>query len=337
MPTFNKSKTIRCAALIFAVIIFSIGVLYRPNSLINAIPTDCLVQQFDTDPWIVSFKKDSSYCTSNTSTTPIQGVRSGNFKELRSDNLNSIDPSYWDLMNTTFFCNKAIFSPDNIKLVNGGGITLNIERRTTKDRMFTAADLSTKDTAEAKFRFGRFETIFKPAKESGVISSFFLYRFDPWQEIDAEFLGNDTSKMLINVYYNPGQEGDLYNYGLRGTPIVIDLGFDASLDFHRYSIEWEPDEIRWFVDDKLVHVRRDGVPTPIPKLPMRFHVNTWPICSKELAGEFSPTMPVISAELKSVKISGWVPPPQNRIIEFIKSIRFRSKTDEWRESAKWMK
>ncbi len=27
---------------------------------------------------------------------------------------------------------------------------------------------------------------------------------------------------------------------------------------------WEADEIRWFVDDRLIHVRRDGRPTPIP-------------------------------------------------------------------------
>jgi beta-glucanase (GH16 family) len=217
-----------------------------------------------------------------------------------------------------------------------GGVKLNIERQAAQDRAYTAADLTTKDTPEAHFKFGRFETVFKPTKEPGVVSSFFLYRFDPWQEIDAEFLGNDTTKILLNVFYNPGQPGDLYNYGLRGTPVVIDLGFDASLEFHRYAIEWEPEEIRWFVDDKLIHVRRAGLPTPIPQLPMRFHVNTWPICSEELAGKFSPTRDSMGSELKSVTISQWVPPPQKRLMDFLSSLKWWGSDTDWRQTAPWL-
>jgi beta-glucanase (GH16 family) len=118
---------------------------------------------------------------------------------------------------------------------------------------------------------------------------------------------------------------------------VIDLGFDASLEFHRYAIEWEPEEIRWFVDDKLIHVRRAGLPTPIPHLPMRFHVNTWPICSEELAGKFSPARVSMGSELKSVTISQWVPPPQKRLSDFINSLKWWDSTTDWRHSAPWLK
>jgi beta-glucanase (GH16 family) len=324
-------------ALFFGLVIFAVGVLYRPSSSIPAAPVACTAQQFDTDPWIVPFKKASSYCTQTPSATPTAGSRSGNFKTLRTDTLKTIDPTYWDRMDTTFFCNQAVFSPNNIVQMPEGGVKLNIERQAAQDRAYTAADLTTKDTPEAHFKFGRFETVFKPTKEPGVVSSFFLYRFDPWQEIDAEFLGNDTTKILLNVFYNPGQPGDIYNYGLRGTPVVIDLGFDASLEFHRYAIEWEPDEIRWFVDDKLIHVRKAGAPTPIPKLPMRFHVNTWPICSEELAGKFSPTRDSMGSELKSVTISQWVPPPQKRLMDFFSSLKWWGSEADWRQSAPWLR
>jgi beta-glucanase (GH16 family) len=323
-------------ALFFGLLIFAVGVLYRPISSIPAAPVACTAQQFDTDPWIVPFKKESSYCTQTPSAAPTAGSRSGNFKALRTDGFKTIDPTYWDRMDTTFFCNQAVFSPNNIVQMPEGGVKLNIERQAAQDRAYTAADLTTKDTPEANFKFGRFETVFKPTKEPGVVSSFFLYRFDPWQEIDAEFLGNDTTKILLNVFYNPGQPGDLYNYGLRGTPVVIDLGFDASLEFHRYAIEWEPEEIRWFVDDKLIHVRRAGLPTPIPQLPMRFHVNTWPICSEELAGKFSPTRDSMGSELKSVTISQWVPPPQKRLMDFISSLKWWGSTADWRQTAPWL-
>lgn len=333
---FSGIPTMLRPALFFGLVIFAVGVLYRPRSSLPAAPVACTAQQFDTDPWIVPFKKASSYCTQTPSAAPMAGSRSGNFKTLRTDAFKTIDSTYWDRMDTTFFCNQAVFSPNNIVQMPEGGVKLNIEREAAQDRAYTAADLTTKDTPEAYFKFGRFETVFKPTKEPGVVSSFFLYRFDPWQEIDAEFLGNDTTKILLNVFYNPGQPGDLYNYGLRGTPVVIDLGFDASLDFHRYAIEWEPEEIRWFVDDKLIHVRKAGAPTPIPKLPMRFHVNTWPICSEELAGKFSPTRDSMGSELKSVTIAQWVPPPQKRLMDFLSSLKWWGSDADWRQSASWL-
>ena len=80
------------------------------------------------------------------------------------------------------------------------------------------------------------------------ITAFFLHRNDPWQELDIEFLGKDTSKVLLNVYFNPGSEGAGWNFGVRGKPVLSDLGFDASHEYHKYSIEWEPHEIRWLVD-----------------------------------------------------------------------------------------
>lgn len=81
-----------------------------------------------------------------------------------------------------------------------------------------------------------------------------------------------------------------------GAPIAIELGFDASEAFHTYAIEWTPDEIRWFVDDRLVHRRVLWDPTPIPDLPMTLHVNTWPTRSEELAGRLvRESLPAVAA------------------------------------------
>ena len=143
-------------------------------------------------------------------------------------------------------------------------------------------------------------------------------------------MGRDTTKLLINVFYNPGDEGDLYNYGFRGTPVLIDLPFDAADDFHRYAIEWDPLEIRWFADDQLIHVRPAGRPTPIPHLPMRFHLNSWPICSEELAGPIDKAALPATAEIRSVTISSWHAPlggmPEGGPVP-----------SNWRERASWMK
>ena len=168
-----------------------------------------------------------------------------------------------------------------------------------KDRKYTSASLTTRE----EFLYGKFEVILKPNKSPGIVSAFFLHRNDPWQEIDFEFLGNDTSSFLTNVYYNPGTEGTNNNYGVRGTPIRVKLGFDASENFHKYRIEWDPNDIRWYVDDKLVLARSVWQPTPIPDMPMNFFVNAWPTKSEELAGILDEGNLPTKLTVKSVTIS----------------------------------
>lgn len=119
------------------------------------------------------------------------------------------------------------------------------------------------------------------------MTGFFLHRDSPRQEIDIEITGNHPARLLVNVFYNPGAEGAKFDYGYRGTPTTMPLGFDASKASHRFAIEWDPCEIRWFVDGRLVYRRAEWNPTPIPHLPMTLHVNTWPSRSRELAGRLA--------------------------------------------------
>jgi hypothetical protein len=134
------------------------------------------------------------------------------------------------------------------------------------------------------FRYGRFEADIRAAPGSGLITGFFLHRAAPRQEIDIELAGADPSGMLVNVYFNPGDDGADMNYGYRGSPVRIDLGFDATADVHRYAIDWRPGRLTWLVDGRVVHERVGWDPTPIPHLDMRLHANLWAPRSTELAG-----------------------------------------------------
>ena len=148
--------------------------------------------------------------------------------------------------------------PENLSFSDEGArLTFRKERTGVRD--YTSASIC----SIASYLYGRFEAELRAARCSGLITAVFLHRFFPRQEIDIELLGCNPTKLLINVYYNPGDDGAELNYGYRGTPVQIDLGFDASEDFHRYAIEWEPTGIRWFVDDKLIHERASWDPTPI--------------------------------------------------------------------------
>lgn len=119
--------------------------------------------------------------------------------------------------------------------------------------------------------------------------------------------------------YNPGTEGARMDYGYRGTPVLIDLGFDATADFHTYAIEWSPNEIRWYVDGKLIHKRSNWSPTPIPHLPMKFHLNLWPSVSRELAGKIDHKKLPAKLLLKSATVvANRMPPSSDESEEYVR-------------------
>jgi len=199
------------------------------------------------------------------------------------DDLAQIQSERWLLRNDTFPGNLGLFRPANVTAAASGGLSLAVVEEPLGVRNLSAAAISSR----ASFLFGRFEATLQATDVPGLVTGFFLHRDSPRQEIDVEILGNRPDQLLINVFYNPGSDGAKFDYGYRGTPATIKLGFDASKALHRFTIEWNPFEIRWFVDQKLVHRRATWEPTPIPHLPMTLHVNTWPTKSRELAGRLA--------------------------------------------------
>lgn len=152
------------------------------------------------------------------------------------------------------------------------------------------------------FGHGRFEAEIRAAPGSGLVTGFFLHRGTPLQEIDIEFPGSDPWRMLANVYFNPGDDGMAMSFGYRGSPCSIDLGFDASADFHRYAIDWRPGRVAWLVDGSVVHERVGWDPTPIPHLEMRVHANLWAPRSEELAGRIDERRLPAGAVFRSVSV-----------------------------------
>ena len=115
------------------------------------------------------------------------------------------------------------------------------------------------------YGYGRYEVSMKAIKNDGVVSSFFTYTGpsdnNPWDEIDIEILGKDTTKVQFN-YYTDGKGQHEY---------LFDLGFDASEDFHTYAFEWHKDKIVWFVDGIEAHTATYKLPVTESKIMM----NAW--------------------------------------------------------------
>lgn len=276
------------------------------RSLMNRVPIssrDCVAKEHDKHPWVRRPESIENYVGTSDEIGGF-GTRTGSFSPQLTDSFNSISPMHWDFLNNSFPYNLVKFTQDNIKLNKNNGIQIQVRNETIDDRELSSGALK----SQLEYQFGRFEIEMKPVKGHGLISAFFLYRIDPWQEIDIEFLGNNTSQMLVNVYFNPGEDGTILNHGSSGTPVIVNLGFDASTNVHHYAIEWDPNEIRWFVDNDLVHVRRTGFPTPIPNLPMKVFLNLWAPGNSHLAGKLEKDELPKTTEIKSVVLSNWLEP-----------------------------
>lgn len=238
------------------------------------------VPKRDSSPWVI----DSRMSWEGIATAAIED-RPTNTEILVkiTDRLEFHDTKLWHLRSDTFTDNLALFRPTNINFDTGIGAVLSVKKEPVAVRNYTAASISSQD----QYLFGKFEAIMQVSNVPGVVTGLFLYRNSPRQEIDIEIAGNQPDRLLVNVFYNPGSEGANFDYGYRGSPTYINLGFDASKKMHRYAIEWSLNEIRWLVDDNVVHKRSIWNPTPIPHLPMTFHVNNWVSRSKQLAGRIN--------------------------------------------------
>jgi len=238
-------------------------------------PTEWL--RHDDSPWTAKVDDEWRGMDACLSKGP-NGSAKGSF--MFEDHFERIDASRWFLRNDTFSGNLALFRHENVLLKPNRGLSLVVKEQLLGVRALSAGAISSR----SQYRFGRFEATFQASDIAGVVTGFFLHRNCPRQEIDIEIRGNRPDRLLVNVFYNPGTDGARFDYGYRGTPFQVDLGFDASKAVHQYAIEWEPNEIRWYVDQKLVHRRVIWGPTPIPNLPMTLHMNIWATNSHELAG-----------------------------------------------------
>ena len=126
---------------------------------------------------------------------------------------------------------------------------------------YTAAEHRTNDF----YGYGLYEVSMKPIKNVGVVSSFFTYTGpsdgNPWDEIDIEFLGKDTTIVQFNYFTN----------GQGNHEFIYDLGFDAAEEFHTYGFEWKADSITWYVDGEAVHTAEEN----IPSTPSKIMMNVW--------------------------------------------------------------
>jgi hypothetical protein len=170
----------------------------------------------DSSPWIVPPKDWHGIPLAEVSGRSTRGSNGGRV----SERFERLDRALWMLRDDTFPSNLALFSPDNFSIGSDSVVRLTLRKERTSVREFTSASICSLQ----HYLYGRFVAEVRSANVPGLITGVFLHRNSPRQEIDIEFLGKDTTKIPVNVYYNPGSEGARIKYGYRGCASTYRLG-----------------------------------------------------------------------------------------------------------------
>ena len=134
--------------------------------------------------------------------------------------------------------------------VSGGLLTISAKEEAFGGKAYTSARLRTKDLGD--WRYGRFEMRAKMPIGRGIWPAFWMLPTDEvyggWPfsgEIDIlEYLGQDPSRIFGTLHYG----GPFSTFVSTATTLSSGTFHDG---FHEFALEWDPHEIRWYLDGQL--------------------------------------------------------------------------------------
>ncbi len=231
----------------------------------------------------------------------------GTFELLYRDDFETLDSARWQLMTHSWSGNAALFSSSAAQVADGMlTISLTPAPEGTMDsggvaKSFLGAEVRSVDT----LTYGRVKARAKLAAGSAVVSSLVTiytpWPADNWNELDIEYLGKTTSDVQFNsmVYLGPPTTPPVAQAVTpTDDPLIKPLGFDASADFHEYTIEWTPRSARFLVDDVLL--REWDKHIDLMTLPQNVLLTIWASESPGWAG------PITEDTGKAAAVYDWI-------------------------------
>jgi len=110
-------------------------------------------------------------------------------------------------------------------------------------------------------RYGSYRVRMKVANAPSSLTAFFLYKKPDFaQELDIEIFNDPSGRVWFSTYSSG-----------RVTTVEGQLGFDPTVGFHEYAIEYDPGSVRFLVDG----TERQRFTSGVPSSSMYLHLNAW--------------------------------------------------------------
>lgn len=170
------------------------------------------------------------------------------------------------------------FSTRQVVAKRGMNLVLTVGPSASTQYACEAAEVRTNDF----FEHGCYRAVLRPGRTAGVVSSMqaFSGALDnggngEHNEISIQFRGTDTTRLYLIIWTNGRLAGQH----------VVNLGFDATYEFHTYGFAWTAEGVDFVVDGRLVWRRPTGarvsasyVPTPsLSDAKLKAIFNTWAV------------------------------------------------------------
>ncbi|EPS45459.1 hypothetical protein H072_601 [Dactylellina haptotyla CBS 200.50] len=115
--------------------------------------------------------------------------------------------------------------------------------------------------------WGKTEIVMKAGPGAGIVSSL-VFQSDDLDEIDVEFIGSQPGNVQTNIFSKGNQ--DVHIYGAN-TAVADAVGV-----FHKYTVDWTPDAITWYIDGVSVRtLTRAALGDVYPQTPMQIKFGPW--------------------------------------------------------------
>jgi beta-glucanase (GH16 family) len=158
------------------------------------------------------------------------------------------------------------YLPDSAELRNGA-LVITARKESRNGKSYTSARINTRD--RFAFRHGRIEARIRMPKGQGLWPAFWLLPQD-----NAYGTWAASGEIDVVEATNPGASGGNTIYGTlhyggqypanRSSGEQYAVSTDITADFHTYALEWDPFEIRWYVNGILFAVRNTWYTTAVP-------------------------------------------------------------------------
>lgn len=156
-------------------------------------------------------------------------------------------PSGWGNNELQYYTDR----PENASVQNGK-LIITAREENFGGKQYTSARLRSRGLAD--FRYGRFEARIRVPRGQGIWPAFWMLPTDSqyggWAaggEIDIIETINVPLDAHGTIHFGGEWPDNRSNGG------SFTNGIDLSAFYHVFAIEWEPDQIRWYIDGELYH------------------------------------------------------------------------------------